>query len=54
MKPKDQAPGMTDAENVFKVIEDEEKAQARKAWLEEHKLKAESKGGDKPDSKSWG
>ena len=54
MDKKKSKPGMSDAENVFDVIEEQEKEERRKQWLEENKPKSESKEGDKKDSKSWG
>ena len=45
---KQKLPGMSDAENVFEVIESQEKAERKRLWLEEHGLgKGKPKGGDK-------
>ena len=50
MAKEKQTPGMSDAENVFEVIEQQEKDERRRRWLEEHKKDAKPQGGDKEDS----
>lgn len=51
MKPKKkQTPGMADVENAFEVIEQQEKDERRRLWLEEHGLgKNKPKGGEQDD-----
>ncbi len=48
---KKQIPGMADAENAFKEIDNQEKAERRRLWLEEHKPGTNKpRGGEKDET----